>query len=218
MRGVPGVYRDYSHSSLFRFLSEDVEEGCPTCIVRGLRKPASDDTSDVEGFVGYQAVSGYQVPSPLVVEISALIGCLLVQARNALAGLAAAIRTFLLPGERPLRSAELLLGVPVVVRWLHGLTFGGNEEALEPEVYAYHCTLFGRCGRLPEVTREDNVPLSAAALDGDGLDSPLDRAVQLDLDVADVLNVESPVLFQLATIPVGGNSIVLNLPSSLKRG
>jgi hypothetical protein len=53
------------------------------------------------------------------------------------------------------------------------------------------------------IADEDDVPLSAQLLDRDGLYSPLNRAMQLDLDVSDVLEVEPTVVLQSTPITVG---------------
>jgi hypothetical protein len=204
LRRVPGIDCDNPRTSFFRFVSEDVEEGCPTRIERGLRKPGPGDALDVEGFVDDEGVGMHQLPSLLVVEVPALVRHLLVQTGDLLTSLTAATRAFLLSGERPLRSPELLLSLPTVVRRLHGLAIGGNEEALQPEVDANGGTISGSFGRVANITAEDHVPLAARPLNGDGLDRPFDRTVQLDLEVADVLKVEPSVVLESAPVPVGG--------------
>jgi hypothetical protein len=205
LRSVPGINRNDPHSSFFRFLCEDVEEGAPTRIVRGLRKPGAGDTLDVEGFADNEAVSVYQLSSLLVVEVPTLVRCLLVHAGDFLTGLAAAVRALLLSGERPLCSPKLLLSLPVTARRLNGLPARRDEEAPEPEVYPDRRAVCGDFGCISEVAREDRVPLAARLLDREGLDLALDRPVQLDLDVAYVLEVETPpAIFEPAPIAVGG--------------
>jgi hypothetical protein len=204
LRGVPGVDRHDPRTSLFRFVREDVEKGCPPCIVCGLREMAPRDALDVEGFVDDEAVGICQLARMLVVEVPALVRRFLVQAGDSLTGLAAAPRTFLLSGHGPLRHAELLLRLPVVARRLDGLAIGGNEEALEAEVYTYCRSVSGGFRGTPEIAGEDHVPLAASTLHRDGFDSSFDGAVQFDLDVSGILEVESSVTLQTAAVAIGG--------------
>lgn len=204
LRGVPRINRYYPCTSFFRFVREDVEEGCPTRVVRGLRKPSPGDALDVEGFVDDEAVGVYEFASLLVVKVPTLIRRFLVQAGDLLLSLAAAVGTFLFPGYRPLRLTKFLLRLPVVARRLDGLAVRGNEEALEPEVYTYRRSVSSDFRSIPEIAGEDHVPLAAEPLDGDGLDSPFDGAMQLDLDVPDMLKIQTPVVLQPAPVTVGG--------------
>lgn len=176
--------------------------------MRGLRKPGSGDALDVEGFVSDETVSVHQLPGLLVVEVPALVGDPLVQLRYTVASLAASGTSLLLPGKRTLRPLELLLGLPVVARWLYRRAIRGDEEALEPEIYADRRSVSGGFGSVPEVAGEDDVPLAARRLlDGDGLDRSFDGPVQLDLDVPDALDVEPggalPVVLEAAPVAVG---------------
>src|SRR5215210_7626054 len=56
LRGIPRINRHHPCTSFFRFVREDIEEGCPTRVVRRLRKPTPGDALDVEGFVDDEAV------------------------------------------------------------------------------------------------------------------------------------------------------------------
>jgi len=204
LRGVPRINRYYPCTSFFRYVREGVEEGCPTRVVRGLRKPSPGDALDVEGFVDDEAVGIYELASLLVVKVPALVRRFLVQAGDLLLSLAAAVGTFPSPGHRPLRLTKFRLRLPVVARRLDGLPVRGNEGALEHEVYADRRSVSGGFRGIPEIAGEDHVPLSARPLDGDGLDSPFDGAMQLDLDVPDVLKIQTPVVLQPAPVTVGG--------------
>lgn len=203
LRCVFGIDCDNSHASVLCFACEDVEELRPTRVVRGLRQPGSGDTLDVQGFVGDEAVGIHQLPGFLVVEVPPLVGRLLVQLRNAVAGLAASGRTLPLACKRTLRPSESLLRLAVVMRGFYRRARRSDEERLQSEVYPNRRAVPDGFGRISEVAREDHVPLAARPLDGDGLDRPLDSPMQLDLDVSDVLEVQTPVVLQAATVPVG---------------
>lgn len=204
LRGVPRIYRDNPHSSFFRFLCEDVEEGNPACVVRGFRKPAPGDPLDVKGFVNDKTVVVHHLPGLLVVEVPALIGCLLVKTGDASTGLATAIGAFFLSGEGALRHPESLPRLPIKARWFCGLAVRSNEEALQTEINTDFRTVAGGLGSISEIAREDNVPLAARPLDGDGFDSPFNWTMQFDLYVTDVLEVEPPVVLEGATVAVPG--------------
>ena len=158
--------------------------------MRSLGKPGPGDALDVEGFVGDETVGIHQPSRLFVVEVSALVRRLFVKAANLLTSFAAATRTLLLSGHGALCPTEFLLRLSVVARWLYGLSIRGNDERLESEVYANRCAVSGRFGRICEIAREDNVPLPASPLYRDCLDGPFDRAMQLYLDVSDVLQIK----------------------------
>src|SRR5215210_5004497 len=203
LRGVPRVDRDDPHPSFLRFGYEDVYELRPASIMRRLREVAPGDASNIEHFAGYQSVGIHQLACLLVVEVPTLVGSLLVQAGNLLASLAAPLRTFSLSGQGTLCPPELLSRLAVVARGLYRRTIGGHEKALQPEVDANGRIISGGFGGVPKVAGEDDVPLAARPLQGDGLDASLDRTMELDLDVPDALDVQTPVVFKLASVAVG---------------
>jgi hypothetical protein len=207
LRGVLRVYRNDSHASFFRFACEDVDELSPTGVVRGLREPRAGYALDVEGFVSDETVGIHELSRLLVVEVPALVGRLLVQLRNAVAGLVALGRALLLARQRTLRPPELLLSLAVVARGLYRRAIRGYEEALQSEVYPNSGTVSGSFGGISEVARKDHIPLAAQCpLYRDGFDAPLDRTMQLDLDVPDVLDVEpsgASVILESAAVTVG---------------
>lgn len=203
LRGIAWIDRYYSHASFFRFACEDITELRPARVVYRLRKAGFGDALDVESLVSYQTIIAYEFPSLLMVEVSALVRRLLVQPRNALAGLAAATRALLFPEKRTLRPAQFLLGVPVVARGLYKLAFGGGKEALQPEVYANLRTSLGGFGSFTGIRGEDHVPFAAEPPDAYGLDLSLHRPMQFDFDVSDVLKVKSSVVLDAASVAVG---------------
>lgn len=99
LSGHSRIYRDDSHSSLLRFLCEYRKQLSPSRIVSRLRKACAGYTSNAQGFVGYEPVPTYQLASQLVVEVSSLVGNLLVHPSNVLASFAAMVRTFLLASD-----------------------------------------------------------------------------------------------------------------------
>jgi len=190
LRSVPRVYRDNSRTSFFRFVRKYVQERCPSRVMRSLGKSSPGDALDVEGFVADETVGIHQPSRLFVVEVSALVRRLLVKARNLLTSFAAATRTLLLSGHGTLCPTEFLLRLSVVARWLYGLSIRGNHERLESEIYANRCAVSGRFGHISEIAGEDNVPLPASPLYRDCLDGPFDRAMQLYLDVSDILEIK----------------------------
>ena len=204
LRGVLRVYRDNSHPSLFRFGCEDANKSRPACVMRALRKAGSSDALDAQGLVGYQPMPPYQSPGLFVVKGPPLVCDLLVEPGATLTSFTAAIRALLLPGTRTLSPPELLQSLPVVARRCYYLTIRGGKEALQSEVYADRRSVASGFGSIPNVADEDSVPLTARLLDGNGLYLPRNRAMQLDLDVPDVLEVKPSILLRPATIAVGG--------------
>lgn len=203
LRCVPRIDRYYPNTGAFSLVSEDVEERSPARVVRGFRKSGSGNALDVESFVSNQAVGVYEFASFLVVKVPALISRLLVQASGVVTSFAASCRAFLPACKGSLCPSELRLSLAIVAWWLYRLARGGDKETLQPEIKTYRRALAGSFGRISEVTREDHVPLAEATLHGDGLDRPLNRAMQLDLDVPDVLEVEPSAILEPAPVAVG---------------
>lgn len=201
--GIRRINRHDSRTSFFRFVREYRKELRPTRVVNGLRKVSPGYSTDVQGFVGNQTMGVRQLPRLFVVKVPALVSCLLVQLRHALASFATSGRALLLARERALCPSELLLRLPIVTRRLYGLTLRGDEKRFQTQVNAYLPAVIGWLGRVSEITREDYVPLPTRLANGDGLDLTLYRPVLLDLEVADVLKIEPPVVFQQATVAVG---------------
>lgn len=131
LRCVARINRYDLNPSFFRFGFEDIDELRPANIIGRLRKEALD----VKSLDCYQAVSIHQLASLFVVEVSALVGDLLVQLRYTLASLAALGRALLLPGDRTLGALELLLRLAIVARGFYRRAIRSEGKALESEVY-----------------------------------------------------------------------------------
>lgn len=212
LRGVLRVNRDDSHPSLLRFGCEDIEKLSPARIMGALSKMGSSDTLHVQGFVSDHAEPLREPSGFLMMKVPALVGRLLVQTGNSFTGLASAVRTFLLARKSPLSLSEPLLCHPVVAGRLYHHTIGGNKKRLKPEVYTDGRTLSTDFGCITEVAGENDVPLAARPLDTNGLDATLDGAMQLDLDVPNMLEVKPSVLVEPASVSVGGE---LNKPETI---
>ena len=197
------VNRDQRNTSFFRFALQYLEELRPSHIMHRLCKVVTGYAPDVEGFMSYQSVALCQLARYFVVEVSPLVGHLLMELCYTLASFTATLRALVLPGERTLRPPKLFLGLPVVARRLHKCTIRGCKEALQSEVYPDSRTFSGCFGSISDLAHKYRVPLPVRPLDGEGLNLPVNRTVQLNLDMSDLLEVEPSVFLKTATISVG---------------
>ena len=204
LRGVLRVNRYNSYPSFFRFGYEDIYELCPTSVVCRLCKPGPSNAFDVKSFVSYQPVGVNQLAGCFVVEVSALVGNLLLQAGHALSSLASPVRASYTSREHPGSPSKPLLGLLVVSGSLYRVGATGDEEALESQIYPDLSAAPADFGSVADITDKNCIPLTALALDRDGFDGSLKRVMQLDLDMPDMLEIQPPVVFELASIAVGG--------------
>ncbi len=117
LRGVLRVNRYNLYPSFLRFGYEDVYELCPTSVMCRLCKSGPSNAFDVKSFVSYQPVGVSELAGCFVVEVSALVGNLLVQAGHALSSLASPVRASYTPRECPRSPSKPPLGLLVISGW-----------------------------------------------------------------------------------------------------
>jgi hypothetical protein len=153
LRGVLRVNRYNPYPSFLRFGYEDVYELCPTSVMCRLCKPGASNTFDVKSFVSYQPVGVNQLAGCFVVEVSAPVGNLLMQAGHALSSLVSSVRASSYTSrERPRSPSKPLLGLLVVSGSFYRFGATSNEEALESQVYSDLSAAPAGFGRVADVT------------------------------------------------------------------
>jgi hypothetical protein len=205
LRRVLGRHSDYPDTGAFCLVFEDAQECRPADIISGLRERAADDALHAQVLDGNRAVGVNQAEGDLVVEVAALVSNVLLKTGDDSPSLAAATAAPLAAGNSALRSSQGGFGLTVELRRRNAITLGRDEEALQAEVDADRRILGRRDLDLTEVAGEDRVPVARLAPERNRLDLSFDRTVQLDLDVTDVLEVDTRRGFiQFAAVAVGG--------------
>jgi hypothetical protein len=196
--------RDHPHAGTFRLAMQDGEELAPADIVSRFRQPAPRDALDVEGFMRDHAVLVNKFIGRLVVKVVPLMGDVQGTLCEHLYCLAAPVAALLLAGHATLCAPERLLSLAVVARRSDPTPVCRHQEHLQPQINAGRGQ--GRGGYLSvgQLARKHHMPAIGLALEGDCLDRALNWPMQLHLEKADMLEVDTcGVTVPLATIAEG---------------
>jgi len=167
---------------------------------------------DIQIFVGDKPVAIYQRSGNLVVEVAPLVGDVDVKPSKPMNRFSPVRPPALLPSNRPLKTAELLLRFPIQLRCFHRFTVTGSQERLQAKVdtdrglsrigrrFSSRLTDFAHMGDVAHVADEDDIPSIGTAAKGRGLDLSLDGTMQLELELADVLEVGFPFFRQFGSV------------------
>ncbi len=121
-------------------------------------------------------------------EVPTLIADLAVASRQFLLGTTPPMAALLPAVNLLMCRLDLLFGVPRETRVLNRGPIGEDSKGLHPQVNAngFHLRVEGQSRVHLIRCTEDCIPLVALALDGAGLDLPLDLSVQFDFDVTNL--------------------------------
>jgi hypothetical protein len=168
------------HASLFSFAAQYAHEAAPGSVRDcPAESVAPQHPQDVEALHCNQAVGKDQTTGDLMMMLTAQVahaGMNPLQAAHRLAAIAAA---FLLAGDGTAGAAQLGQGFLEAARIGFPFAVGRSEERFLPHVDT-HGRLAGINNRhVGQLAGKHDVPLAGFALQGDGLDRTLNRAVQL---------------------------------------
>lgn len=157
------------------------------------KMPVLDHALDIETFYGKPVVGIYEGVRNLVAEIKPPVRSLLVNHGDKTTGLRSTFRTSLSASKALLGLLEKFLGFTKEARSLYLCPIGESGEGGNPHVDADFSACFGkRDGFI--LDGEIDIPPVVSPSDGKGLDLASYRPMPLDLDVTDVLEVETPFL------------------------
>ena len=189
LRRVVGRDGDHLHASFFRFAVQDCQETRPSCVVGGFRQSGTGNALDVQIFVSDDAMRLDHLTGGLVVKIPALVLNMQVQLRYLLTGLVASVTALLAAGKATLCAPQLSFGLAEKLRRFDRLAVRRDKEGFQAKINTHRRVSGLLDGCLSKITRKDDVPAVRFPLEGHRFDLALNRAVQLDLEVADVLKV-----------------------------
>lgn len=179
-------------TSFFGFVRQDVHELAPGHVRDCPAQLAVlEHPTDIQALDNDEAKGKDQTAGDLIVMLTPAVGDVsvnLLDARDRLITIRAAQ---LLTGFRPLGAAQFGQGVLEIarVRLLPSVAIG--EEARQPHVDADVRKIARIDSDIGQFAREHNKPFSRFPLETDSLDCAFDRAMELDADRPDVLNVEA---------------------------
>ena len=209
------IYLDYCNTSFFRFVLQLRQEGTPANVVHRLGKTGSGETLHVQILASDQAVGVHQFTRQLVVKVKSLVRNVLVDLRNSTLGFLPAITSPLASGKIALRPSQLRLRVTIKVRRVNAIAIRSNKEGLQSQVNSNRREGRRFGFRVRQFAHEDDVPLVDLTFEGYGLDLPLDRTMEFDLHIPDVLEIHF-VAFQLTAVAIGSEFHCIKTISTLE--
>ena len=217
LRGVVGVDLDELPTSLFHFVGELGKERTPARIVDRTSEHTSGKRLDVQILDSDKAVAIGQLPAEFVLEVIALIADVSVS-------LLKKPDSFPSPDAAPPASGDLSLYTAKagqscleITRVGHKLTVREGGEGIKSHIDTDSA---GRRHRSPHIDNgaETSVPLPSFPLKRQRFNITGDRAVHLQLDYADPLNLEPAGVRKVATIPPGWEGVAAELVPGLEAG
>lgn len=154
-----------------------------------------------------------------VVKVLALVGDLAMPGSDGLPPQFAILRTTLRASQPLLRCGQPAGGGAAPARIVDVLTVAGGGETDNPDVDTGLAAGHGQRIRRDVVTGEHQHPAASRTLDLDRLHPTLNLAVQVDLDLADALQIHPVLLCQPAgAIPIFGPLHTVESARTLNRG
>jgi hypothetical protein len=215
LRGALRVDLHPETASFHRFAKQDEDERAPGGVQDRLGEHAPRQALDVQGFDGDQPVLVDELPSNLVMKIAAVVPNVRVQPLQGAHRFPPAVAAFLAPGDLALRPSELHLGRFEVAGIVDPGPIRQRGEGLQADIQAHRLGAFGQ-GKGLACNAEADIPVSRFALQGDGLDRPLERAMPFHFQLAHTLDIELPVVPDLATIAIAGKGIAVEAGAGLE--
>jgi hypothetical protein len=189
------------NTGAFCLVPKDSQELRPTCVLRRLGKvQGANHAFDVQTFMGDNPVAAYQIKRGLVVKVLALVSNVSVNTGKSRDRFAPVLASLFLASNRPLRTAQFGLRLPVQFWGVNGFAVTGNEERFQAEVNANRRIIRMFRRHFSEVAHENNVPASGVTLKRRRFYNPLHRPVQFEFDVADVLKVGFSCLVKFRSV------------------
>ena len=211
LRRATGVNLHQRTTSFCRFVRELCGERRPPGVINGLSQHSCRHALNIQLFDHYQPEHHDQRPGHLVREIRPLVTHMRVGALQLSNGFLPVTTTSLAARDLALRPPQSGLGFLVVSGVLDPRPVGERGEGRQADIDA--CRLGRRRQRLRiAFDAEHRVPLSGLALDGDGLDLALDRAMQFDLDGADSLQSQFAAVEHPAAVAITGKGNAVITP------
>src|SRR5579884_1102550 len=200
---VVGRNCDDLNASTFRLAAQNREECSPSHIIGRFCQSGFANARYVEVLVSNHAMFLDQRTGGFVMKVTPFVGNVLMLFLKEPDRFLAPVRSLLAPCYLALCASEGLLCLAVVLGRLDFLPFMSDKEGLEAQVNA-NGRIGGRLNfALTQVTGEHDVPIPCFSFEGDGFNHPIPLSMPFDLEQADILDVESALILNLAPITIG---------------
>ena len=202
LAGVVRGYLRHRSASFFRFAGQDLGEGRPRCISDAFgQMTVLDHALNVEVFNSDEVVFVHEFAGDFMGIVPSLVSDMSVKHLQFSYRFTSAVRTFLSASYFALQASQLLLCLAKVLRWSEELPIRSCDQLANAQIK----TDVGPCGFKEdrhEMNKKAGVVFPGLALDDCGLNVTVNRSVQFDLDVADMLNVKG-FIFDADAVVIG---------------
>ena len=185
------IHVDYLDAGTFSLASKYKQECIPACILDRTSQPAVPQHAlHVQAFHSDSPIQSNQLQSNLVMVLAPQVanaGVSLLELEDSLPSIGTTSR---LSADRPLHAPQFRQGGFQVRRTSNLISVRCSQERFNPNI---NSNRRGRtCGDVlfSKIAREDCIPLTAFALQRDGLNFPLDVAVHLNANRPDKLQAQ----------------------------
>ena len=190
LTGIPRVYLRYCSASFFRFADQDVDEGIPRSVSDAFSKVAVlQETLSVKIFHSDEVIPFHKVSGNVVGGITALIGDVLMKSLEFQNSFTPTIRAFLSASYLALKSFELPLGLAQIFGRSEELTIRSSYQIANTHVKTHERSCWLKKFR-DVFHRKAGVISTSLPFDYCCLDDAVNRAMQPDLDVANMLDIQ----------------------------
>jgi len=217
LRSPVGVYPDKLPTSVFCFVGELGQERTPSRIADRLRQHTLGQRFDIQILDSNKAVGIHQLPAEFMLEVRPLISDVSMSLLEAEDSLPSPDTALFASGNLPLSTAKASQSLLEVTRVGHKLTIGKCSKRIKPHINADSTH---RSYRRPDINNnaKAGIPLAAIMFKGQSLNLTGDRAMHLQFDGADSLNLELPTLGKVASVSPGREGIAIEPVPGLEAG
>ena len=177
-------------ASFFRFAEQDIDEGIPRSVSDAFGKVVvSQKTFRVKIFNSNEIVAFHKVSGNFVGSITPLISNVLVKSLEFQNSFTSTIRTFLSASYFALKSSQLPFGLAQIFGRSKELAIRSSYQIANTHVKAHKCSCWLKKFWSVFHRKADVISISLS-LDYCCFDDTVNRAMQLDFDVANMLDIQ----------------------------
>lgn len=190
LTGIPRVYLPYCSASFFRFAEQDVDEGIPRSVSNAFSKVVIlQETLSVKIFHSDEVIPFHKVSGNVVGGITALIGDVLMKSLEFQNSFTSTVRAFLSASHFTLKSSELPFRLAQIFGRSKELTIRSSYQIANTHVKTHKCSCWLKEFRDVFHRKADVVSISLP-FDDSCFDDAVNRAMQPDFDVANMLDIQ----------------------------
>ena len=216
LTGAGRVYLDQFSPSFFRFVRELGKETAPSGVINRLGQHPASQSLDIQILDRNQVVVVDQLAGKPVMKIRPLVSDMSVHPLESADCLPSPVASLLPAGYLPLSTPEIGLSLSVVAGVLDNRAVAQDREALQPNINSGDFSGIGQWLRDFNLDTEAGVPAPALSFQSHGLDLTRHWPVELDLQASNPLDVQLPVIPELAAVAINRQGVAVEATPGLE--